>query len=711
MRFLGNNYKSLVVFVLTLRRRGTMESNRFINRERSWLDFNGRVLEEAMDTSNKIMERLKFASIVSSNLDEFFMVRVAGVKTLVKAKSKRYDISGKTPKQEFNFMSEMIHAMVDKQYMSLNRSILPTLKKNNIRILKFDEISDKQKTQVKKYFDNTVYPILTPMAIDKSRPLPLLNNKSLNFIITIKGDNDKQLMAVMQVPTVIPRIIKLNSDNADEYIMLEEVIRKYAKLLFRDKKIVDIGLFRITRNSEMDYDDDDDLDLLHEIEKGIKKRKRGSVIRLEVEKCIDKNTLKLLQKIFKVDKEDTYIINGIMDLTVMMKFASNEGSKELRNEPIIPRLLPSMMGYSDIFEAIRNKDHMLHHPYHTFDYVVDFVKQASVDPDVLAIKQTLYRVSGNSPIVKALIKAAENGKQVTVLIELKARFDEENNISFAKELEKAGCHVIYGLKGLKTHCKVCQVVRQEGDIIRRYVHLSTGNYNDTTAKLYTDIGFFSCDEMIGEDTTALFNVLTGYSDNNEWNKLCVAPTHLQKTIIELINRETENAKNGKKGKIIMKMNSLVDKRVIEALYTASSAGVEIQLIVRGICCLRSGVPELSENITVVSIIDRFLEHSRVFYFYNDKAEEVYLSSADMMPRNLYSRVEIMFPIEQKDIKERAIGILDESLRDTVKLRVQQSDGTYKKRDKRGKKRIQSQLVFCKQAAKEEKAAREALKKL
>jgi len=672
--------------------------NYYINRELGWLEFNERVMEEAQDKSNKILERVKFLAICSSNLDEFFMVRVSGLMDLDIAKVSSKDPSLLTPKQQLSEISEKVHKMVSKQYNCFNRSILPTLQKENILIKKFEQLDKNQESFAKEYFEHIVYPILTPMAIDKSRPFPLVNNKHLHIIIELlEKKSSETLFAVVQVPTVINRVTKLPAENGvAEFILLEDVIIEYIGKLFGGYKVVDTSIFRITRNADLSIQEDEAEDLLLEIEKSIKKRRWGHPVRIEIEKGMSKVSRKFLESSLKVKSENVYEINGAIDLTYLMGFSLSLGYEKLRNEKLEPLQIPEFID-SDMFEVIKNKDVLVHHPYDSFDCVIRFIKEASKDPNVLAIKQTLYRVSGNSPIVSSLINAVENGKQVTVLVELKARFDEENNILWAKKLEKAGCHVVYGLVGLKTHCKMCLVVRQEDSGIRRYVHLGTGNYNDSTAKIYTDLGFFTSKETFGEDVSALFNVLTGYSKVTNWGKIAVAPKTLRQTFLSCIEGEILNASLGKEALIIAKMNSLVDVEIIQALYKASMAGVKIKLIVRGICCLKAGIENVSENITVVSVVDKFLEHSRIYYFENAGEPRIFLSSADLMPRNLDRRVEVAFPIDDRDLKERLFEILEITLSDTEKLRIQNPDGTYSKIDRRGREHVRSQDKFYEKA--------------
>ena len=552
---------------------------------------------------------------------------------------------------------------------------------------------------------DNVYPVLTAMAVDSSRPFPLIRNKSLNIgaLITRKeaeeGKEQEMDFATVQVPSVLPRVVVLPEGKNGEKrgILMEEVIERNIGKLFLNYNVVCAHPYRIMRNADLSIDEDDASDLLKEIQKQLKKRQWGEVIRLEVEEGIDERLLKILEKEFHIKKQDIFFIPGPLDLTFLMKLYGIEGFDSLKTPKYIPQPVPGMNEEEDIFTQIRKGDILLHHPYMTFDPVVDFVRQAAKDPDVLAIKQTLYRVSGNSPIIAALAQAAENGKQVSVLVELKARFDEENNINWAKMLEKAGCHVIYGLVGLKTHSKITLVVRREEDGIRRYVHLGTGNYNDSTAKLYTDCGILTCAEPIGEDATAVFNMLSGYSEPKKWNYLSVAPIWLRDKFLKLIEREKDNAKAGKPAHIIAKMNSLCDQKIIAALYEASAAGVKIELIIRGICCLKVGIPGISENISVRSIVGNFLEHSRIFYFLNNGQEELYMGSADWMPRNLDKRVEILFPVLDEKLKKEVKHILDIQLADNVKAHVMQADGSYGKIDKRGKTLLIAQDYFCEEA--------------
>ena len=681
------------------------------NRELSWLKFDARVLNEAKDKSIPLLERLKFVSITSSNLDEFFMVRVASLKDMVHADYRKRDIAGMTASEQLDRINTATRKLVESQYNTYNRSLVPLMAANGIHIIeKYEELTAEQAAYVDRYFEEDVYPVLTPMAVDASRPFPLIRNKTLNIAALLSSKKDEKHkdaveFATVQVPGVLPRLVPIPADTSENsgevegrtFILLEQIIEKNIDKLFLNYHVLCAHPYRVMRNADLPIDEDEAADLLKEIQKQLKKRQWGEVIRLEVEASVDKKLLRFLKDELKVAEEDIFQISGPIDLTFLMKMYGLSGCDSLRYEPYKPQRVPEIEPGEDIFEAIRGGDILLHHPYETFDPVVDFIRQAASDPDVLAIKQTLYRVSGNSPIIASLAQAAENGKQVSVLVELKARFDEENNIVWAKKLEQAGCHVIYGLVGLKTHSKIALVVRREEDGIRRYVHLGTGNYNDSTAKLYTDCGIFTCNEAIGEDATAVFNMLSGYSEPLSWNELVLAPIWLRTRFMRLIARETKHAREGKPAKIVAKMNSLCDEGIIAALYEASAAGVKIELIVRGICCLKVGIPGISENIHVRSIVGNFLEHSRIFFFLNDGEEELYMGSADWMPRNLDRRVEILFPVLDDTLKEKVKHILDVERADNTKAPVLKPDGEYEKIDRRGKVLVNSQKQFCEEA--------------
>ncbi|NLP14333.1 MAG: RNA degradosome polyphosphate kinase [Clostridium sp.] len=675
----------------------------YFNRELSWLEFNERVLNEACNSSqNPIFERVKFLSIVSSNLDEFFMVRVASLFDQMLAGFNEPDIAGFTPREQINLISVRAYRMVCDQYNCYNRSIILGLKKEKIIFLKPEDLNDKQKGFVDEFYKNTVYPVLTPMVVDRSRPFPLVLNKSLNIAILLenKGDEEEPVFAMVQVPSVLERLVELPSKEGKKcFILLEDIIKMYIDTLFTGHNIITMACYRITRNTDQGLDEEEAEDLLEAIQQYIKKRKWGMVIRLEIEHGMEPDLLEILIDELEAPRETVYEVKGPLDLTFLMKIHSLPEYNHLkypvhRQQPVL-----EFWGREDIFEVISEKDILIHHPYHSFEPVMEFVRQAANDPKVLAIKQTLYRVSGNSPIVEALAQAAENGKQVTVLVELKARFDEQNNIIWAKRLEMAGCHVIYGLVGLKTHCKILLVVRMEEDGIKRYVHLSTGNYNDITARFYTDIGLFTSNPYFGADASAIFNMLSGYSRLNRMYKLDVAPVTLRDRFKRLIRQEAENASRRKKARIIVKINSLVDEEIINELYDASNAGVEIDLLVRGICCLRPGIKGLSDNIRVKSIVGRYLEHSRIFYFYNDGEELIYLSSADWMGRNLDRRVEVLFPVEDKELVLRLKEMLKVYLKDSEKGKMLDMNGNYIKIDRRGKENFNCQDYFYNEAVK------------
>lgn len=666
----------------------------FFNRELSWLEFNTRVLEEAQDLKNPLFERLKFLAITASNLDEFFMVRVASLNDQIIAGYSKKDSAGLLPKEQLDKITLRVHELVSEKYNTYLRSLIPALKKEDIYFKRPKNLTDEQRNFVEKYFFNQIYPVLTPMVVDKSRPFPLILNKSLNIAILLRGNEDVEpVFATVQVPSVLDRFILLPCENdKKEFILLEDIIKIHMDMLFIGHEILDMACYRITRNADLSIDEDGAEDLLEEIEQSIKKRKWGNAVRLEYEKNTSQEIIDYILEESEAFEGGMYRISGPLDLTFLMKFYNLKGYQDLKFENQIP--LPSItVQNNDIFEAISERDIMLHHPFESFDTVVDFVRQAAEDDNVLAIKQTLYRVSGNSPIISALAKAAENGKQVTVLVELKARFDEENNIIWAKQLEKAGCHVIYGLVGLKTHCKLLLVVRREEDKIKRYVHMGTGNYNDVTAKFYTDTAIMTCNPYIGADASAVFNMLSGFSQIQRLEKLDIAPVGLRNKIENLIKNEIRNAKEGFGGQIIFKMNSLVDESMIRLLYEASEAGVNIKLIIRGICCLVPEYPQVSENIEVRSIVGKLLEHSRIFYFYNAGQEKIFMSSADLMPRNLDRRVELLFPVEDECNKARVKNIINLYLSDTDKTRILHSTGAYSRVDKRGKEPLNVQDYF------------------
>lgn len=654
------------------------------NRELSWLAFNKRVLEEAIDERNPLLERLKFLAIFSSNLDEFFMVRVAGLKDQVKAGfSKPENKAGLTPKQQLTQIAEQNHSLVKLQTRTFNELILPALKNEGITFATVSSLSPQQKKIIENYFDEHIFPVLTPMAVDAYRPFPMLLNKSLNLVIKLEDQNEsieyRMKTAIVQVPAVLERFVSISPSGGHEYVLLEDIIAHYIFKLFHGFDVLSVTPFRITRNADMTIHEEGARDLLKEIEKELKKRKWGAAVRLEVRKDFyDSQMMSYLLEELEIHKGDVYEIDGPLDFTFLFSFYKelSSGFDHLTYETFIPQPPKDLSSDSDIFEVAAAQDLFLHHPYESFEPVIDFVLDAADDPDVLAIKQTLYRVSGGSPVIEALKRAAEKGKQVTVLVELKARFDEENNVQWAKELEKAGCHVIYGMTYLKTHSKITLVVRRKNNRIERFVHLGTGNYNDQTAKIYTDMSLITSNYKYGIDATNFFNYLSGYTEKPEFHHISVAPFNIRSDFLELVDHEIDYHKHHGNGRIIAKMNSLTDKVIIMKLYEASNAGVSIDLIVRGTCCLRPGIKGISENIKVRSIVGRFLEHSRIYYFHHNGDGKMYLSSADMMTRNMEKRVEILFPIFDGSIKSRISKLLSIMLTDNVKAREQDSSGNY-----------------------------------
>jgi len=668
----------------------------FTNRELSWLDFNYRVLEEAQDKSIPLFERLKFLAITASNLDEFFMVRVAGLKQQVAYNVTREDITGLMPNEQLEMVNKKAHEFCKDQYKCY-KDLMSKCKKEEIEIVRGKDLTTSQKAFVDKYYLDTIQPVLTPLAVDASRPFPHLANKKINIALSLKKkDSDDIVHAIIQIPSILRRFIRLGESH--KYVLIEDAILMHLSHFFNGYKIGDVGLFRITRNGDL-FIDEEAQDLLLEIEKSLKKRKHGEPCRLEIMKDFAEGgmgdeLMEFLTHHLKVEKSDVFTEDGPLDLTFLYSFTGQSEYNHYKYSSNTPQEPMGIVQGENIFDAIRERDILLHLPYESFQPVVDLIEQAADDEKVLAIKQTLYRVSGNSPIVSALIRAAQVGKQVTVLVELKARFDEENNIAWARRLEQAGCHVIYGLLGLKVHCKALLIVRKEEDGIRRYAHLGTGNYNDSTAKLYTDFGLFTAKPAITSDISALFNVLTGFSLPPQYKKIHVAPTGLRSFFVEMIDKEIDNAKNMLPSGITAKVNSLIDEEIIKKLYEASKAGVRIKLIIRGINGLRSQVEGLSENIEVMSIIGRYLEHHRIYIFTAGGENKVFLSSADWMQRNLDRRIETLFPVEQEDIKQRIIESMDLMLTDNVKMRKQQADGSYKKVSEKGKK-INSQEKFFK----------------
>ena len=654
----------------------------FLNRELSWLAFNVRVLAEACDPAVPMGERLKFQSIVASNLDEFFMVRVAGLKQLVAGEIVECGADGLTPSEQLSAIRTRVQSMMTELERNWQQEIAPALaEKAGVAILRPAQLRAEQKAYLHRHFTKDVWPVLTPLAVDQGHPFPVLRNRSLNLAIILHKERQRvarrqTVLAVVQVPSVLPRLIEVPSvaPLRASLVLLEDLITMHVGDLFPGFRVLSCSPFRVTRNFDLSIDEDEADDLLKTIQKELRKRERGQAVRLEIAAETPPEVQTFLRQALRLEKDDVYATSGPIHLADLMPLHGREELRELRDEPFTPQLVAPLAEGQDSFSVIAEKDVLLHHPYESFDHVVDFVAEAADDPSVLAIKQTLYRTSVDSPIIRALIRAAENGKQVTAVVELKARFDEGPNIAWARVLEESGVHVVYGLPGLKTHCKLSLVVRREGRGIKRYVHLSTGNYNPATARLYGDLSYFTAREAFADDAGALFNLLTGYSSPPSWQRFSVAPLGLQERIIELIDRE---ASFGARGRIIAKMNSLVDPDVIKALYRASQQGVSIDLMVRGICCLRPGVPGVSENIRVTSVIDRYLEHARVFFFEAGGQREVYLSSADWMPRNFVRRVEVMFPIDDERLRERLIReVMTIALGDNVKAHRLQPDGSY-----------------------------------
>jgi polyphosphate kinase len=657
------------------------EPELFLNRELSWLEFDGRVLEEAMDASNPLLERLKFATIVASNLDEFFMVRVAALKNDLLEGDVSPDLAGLSPGQQLQEISVRAHDIVERLYRTISSEILPALAERGIRIIPVADLDATQRAAVSRHFRDEVLPALTPLAIDVSRPFPMLSGLSLNLgLLLAPGDGEEQpRLAVVQVPARLPRLVRPAGVGPNSYVFLEDVIRAELPALFPGQTVLEAAAFRVSRDAEVELDDEGGQDYLEAIEEELKKRRRSQVVRLEAEAVASEALLARLQERLAVTPGDVYRVAGPLDPRALFSLVELPALEDLRDTPLKPLLALDVNEQENMFAILDERDILLHHPYEAFDPVVSFVSHAAEDPDVLAIKQTLYRTSGNSPVVRALSRAAEQGKQVTVLVELMARFDEQSNIRWAKSLEESGAHVIYGIRGYKTHAKICLVVRRGSRGIRRYVHLGTGNYNDKTARLYTDFGLMTSDLEIGKDASAFFNALTGYSDPPKMKKLHMAPTSLRDKTLGFIDRERRRAESGQAAEIRAKMNSLVDEDIIRALYDASRAGVKIQLNVRGICCLRPGVKGVSETIEVVSIVDRFLEHARIFHFRNGGDEEVYLSSADWMPRNLDRRIELLFPVESAEGRAKVLEALDAMFQDNVKSRRLQADGSYRRR--------------------------------
>lgn len=677
----------------------------FINRELSWLEFNKRVLEEAQDPTVPLMEQVKFLSIFSSNLDEFFMVRVAGVRRQIDAEVFTPGPDGLSPTEVMKLMAAKIHELSAIQHNYFIDTLLPQLESAGVRLMKPEHLNDEQTIYVHQYFKQNIHSVLTPLAIDPSHPFPHIGNKTICLIAEMKPTVDAKLpktnLAIIPLlSAVIPRFIALPSEpGVYAFILLENVIRMCLDQLFNGYEALSCHTIRVTRDSDLQYDEDPSEDLIKSIAESLRSRRRGAAVRLQYDEGLPKNILQLLLHELDLENDDLYPMRGFIGFSDLMQLYNAVPLPQLKDAPLPPLPVPELEKDPDMFSAIRKEDVLLHHPYHNFDYVTRFLREAAEDPNVLAVKMTLYRIAANSPIAQALQLAAERGKQVAVLVELKARFDEEANILWARKLEDAGAHVIYGMYGLKTHCKVCLVVRQEGKKIRLYCHLGTGNYNDRTSRIYCDIGLFTAHPKFGEDVSGLFNVLTGYSSPPRFHRIKIAPTELRDTFIGKIRREVSNRKDGKPALIIAKMNALVDRQIILELYRASQAGVTIRLIVRGICCLKPGIKGLSENIEVISIVDRFLEHARIFYFQNDQQPEYFLASADWMPRNLDQRIEVAFPVKEPKHQQTLWNILHAQLSDNVKARRFLPDGTTV-RVKPEKKKIRSQMLLYEMAARQ-----------
>lgn len=678
----------------------------FINRELSWLEFNQRVLDEAIDPATPLLERLKFFCITSSNLDEFFEIRMAGLKQQIESDVVERSIDGLTASQTVRAVVKRIRAMVHQQYTSWKETLQPALAREGLRVLAMHDLTGVERDWASRYYQTQVRPVLTPLAIDPAHPFPQLLNKSLNMIVQldlIKSGQKLRHLAVVQVPRVLPRLVSLPDDEPRRnFLLLDDLIGSHLADLFPGTSILGYWHFRVTRNSELYIDEEEVANLLKAVETELHNRRRGDAVRLELDADCPEEIRQALLGTLRLEQEDLYPIDGPLNPTPLMALYEGDHSPELRDPPFVAPIGRSLRHRPNIFEAIRQRDLLLHHPYESFDSVVQLLEEAAKDPDVLAIKQTLYRTGGDPRIIGALMNAVQHGKQVTAVVELRARFDEANNIQWARQLEQAGVHVVYGLVGYKIHAKICLIVRRDEDGIRRYVHFGTGNYNPTTARIYTDLSLMTCHPDFGEDATNLFNLLTGICQFKGMRRLVVAPFELHDRMLHLIRREMENAAKGLPARVAAKMNALVDEKLIETLYRASEAGVQVDLIVRGICCLRPGIKGLSSRITVRSIVDRFLEHSRIFYFENGCQPEVYLSSADWMPRNFFRRVELAIPIIDGVLRDRLISeVLALPLADTVKARLLQPDGSYRRATGTPRQRhVRSQVEFIRLAVKE-----------
>ncbi|GIV96789.1 MAG: polyphosphate kinase [Herpetosiphonaceae bacterium] len=659
-------------------------AERYINRELSWLAFNRRVLEEAANPGHPILERIKFLSIFSTNLDEFFMIRVAGLKAQIAAGVTQLAQDGMTPHEQLRAIKAAVESLVRDQRRLFYEELIPELCRQGIELLAYGNLTSAERSAVDRYFEQEIFPILTPLAIDPSHPFPHISNLSLNLAVVVRSPAGQHHIARVKVPEVLPRLLPLTqlvgpdayASRIHRFVWIEDVILANLSALFPGMAVVEAYPFRITRNADMEIQEDEAADLLRMIEQSVRQRRFGSVVRFSTITAFPDDLLEFFIKELQITREDVYQIDQFLALSSLRELLTLD-RPDLKDPPFAARKHPAFTTAPDFFSAIRQRDILLHHPYDSFEPVIDFIRAAAEDPAVLAIKQTLYRVGRNSPVVEALMLARERGKQVAVLVELKARFDEESNIEWARTLERAGVHVAYGLLGLKTHCKIAMVVRRDHDGMRRYVHLATGNYNLLTAQVYTDLSLFTCHPEIGADASDLFNYLTGYSVQRSYRQLLVAPVNLREQLTRLIEREIEHQREAGNGHLIFKVNALVDPQMIELLYRASQTGVQIDLIVRGICCLRPGVPGMSETIRVRSIVGRFLEHSRIYYFFNNGAEEIYLGSADLMQRNLDRRVETLFPIVSPQLRDYLHrNVLNSALDDTSQAWILQADGTY-----------------------------------
>lgn len=672
------------------------------NREASWLEFNRRVLEEALDSSQPLLERVKFLSIFSTNLDEFFMIRVSGLKEQIDEGVTELSLDGLTPTAQLKQISELLRPMVAEQVRCFNEEILIELGNHGIVISPYRALSDRERRMLSTYFMENVFPVLTPQAVDPSHPFPYISNLSLNLGVMIEPNGEvvhatgvsAPRFARVKVPPLVPRLVPVGAGESTEFILLEELIAANVEALFPGMRATELHPFRVTRDADIEIREDEAGDLLKAVERELRKRRFGTAVRLEVAASMPGEMVRYLASSLRLAADDVYTIDGPLNVPDLMALYKLDNS-QLKDKPLIASTPAQFKTEESIFDVIRQQDVLVHHPYNSFASVIDFISTAAIDPAVQAIKMTLYRTGPASPVVQALIDASERGKQVAVLVELKARFDEESNIEWARRLERSGVHVVYGLIGLKTHCKLALVVRREADSLRRYVHIGTGNYNPGTARIYTDLGLFSADEHFGADATELFNYLTGFSKQTEYRRLLVAPVSLRDRMTAMIERETEHQKNKQPARIIAKINSLTDTKIIRKLYEASQEGVPIDLLVRGVCTLRPGVPGLSDTITVTSIVGRFLEHSRIFYFLNGGEEDIYIGSADWMQRNLDRRVELVAPIEdprlKKHLKEE---VLDMCLKDNVKARRLSPDGSYERvRPREGEETVDSQSLF------------------